>query len=214
MTGSTPPTGSKPIENDPFAFLDMTWSSAPATEAATSTSSGLEPSGAGSSRSSKSPLPEIANATVPMPNSVASASSLMSSDMEIERQAKALAQLDRQVSRLAAKARALGSLLDESTARMVTDLKVHEQALRAQIALSQGQTTTDLQTARQRLRRALRWAVLTPIVTTLVVCVLAIAATWAFAQFQVVEVQAAQARLEQSLHPAQQSPAANGRRRP
>lgn len=214
MTGSMPPSGSRPIENDPFAFLDMTWSSAPAAEAETSTSSGLEPSDVGSSLNSRPPLPEISNATVPMLSSVASASSPTLTDMEIERQAKALVQFDQQLSQLAAKARTLSSLLDLSTSRMTTDLQVHAQALRAQIALSQGQTTAELQKARQRLRRALRLAVLTPILTTLAVCLLAIAATWAFAQLQVAEAQAAQARLEQSLRPAPQSPAANGRRRP
>ncbi|HWT18193.1 MAG TPA: hypothetical protein VN280_04710 [Variovorax sp.] len=134
--------------------------------------------------------------------------------MQIERQAKALAELDKQLSQLADKTRTLGTLLDQTTDRMTTALQTHGQALRASIELIEGQAKDDLRQARQRLRKALLLAVLTPIVTTLAVCVLAIAATWGFAQLQVAEMRAAQARLEQPLHPAQQSPAVNGGRRP
>ncbi|MGO4605853.1 hypothetical protein AB4142_05905 [Variovorax sp. 2RAF20] len=134
--------------------------------------------------------------------------------MEIERGAKALVQLDRQLGQLAAKGRTLGTLLDQATARMSTDLQLHEQALRAQIELSQGQTTTELRNARQRLRMALLWAVFTPTVVTAVTCALIGAATWAWAQLQISNVQAAQAQLQQPEARQSQSPAASARRRP
>lgn len=217
MSPSTPANGSKAIKPDPLAYLDQAWEAlTPSAHLAAAGKSIMNAPEPHAERSSSIPLRALDSTRSDTPQTSSPASSpstplTHSMDTEIERQAKALDQFDRQLSQLAAKARTLGSLLDQSTARMVTDLKLHEQALQAQIALTQGQTTTDLKNARQRLRRAMHWAVLTPIVTTLIVCVLAI---WAFAQLQVAEMRAAQARLEQPLHPAQQSPAANGRRRP
>ncbi len=213
MKTSTPKSGSSSTPPDPFAFLDVDlgWSktSEPAGAAVTLTMNApvvnVEPlpstpqlaPGSTKSGSDLSPTP-----SPPLP-------STSSMDAQILRQAKALAELDKQLGQFAAKTRTIGALLDQTTERMSTDLKAHERALGAQLVLTQGQTKTAL----QRQLRALSWLVLVPLTVTAALCALTAAATLAWVRIRIpnADVQTAQAQIQPRPSPP---PSASGRRRP
>lgn len=211
-----PSTPLMAIEPDPLAYLDQAWEaltpSAHLAAAAKSIMNAPEPH---AERSSSIPLHALDSTRSDTPQTSSSASSpstplTHSMDMQIERQAKAQAELNLQLGQLMSKTRTLGALLDQSTAQMTEQLQTHQQALRASISVIEAQTTSDVEKAHQRLLRALSWLVLVPVTTAAALCVLIAAATWAWAQTQISAAQTAQAQIQPRPSPP---PSASGRRR-
>lgn len=216
MSPSTPANGWKAIEPDPLAYLDQAWEAlTPSAHLAAAAKSIMNAPAPHAERSSSIPLRALDSTRSDTPQTSSPASSpstplTYSMEVQIERQAKALAELNQQLGQLMSKTRTLGALLDQSTAQMTEQLQTHQRALRASISVIEANATSDLKKARQRLSRTLSWLVLVPVITAAALCVLIAAATWAWAQTQISAAQTAQAQIQPRPSPP---PSASGRRR-